>query len=277
MSLSSASALLQISNINNDLVSTLLGSKDDSSDSFADILEAKSSAATLTGRNMTLKDPESAYGMMTHINGLEVSFKAQFSELSEMGNSVEQMEEVGRSLSDIAPTTANADIAARLQAFIDQYNRWEDRFDDTVADGGVLDNVQAADVSLYELEQSVQNIFNGAADGVRGLSDLGIEINPVSKQATFDVAKLNAVLASNKSGVVNAIDEFSANFAKSADLLNADGNFIQNALDSRSRALDYVASNRESLQQEFGTGDAAQPEEAVAKALSAYESAFSIG
>lgn len=276
MSNASLSALLQIASIGNDLISTLLGSNDKTSDSFADILDAKTSINNVAGRNMTLRDPESAYAMMTRINGLEVSYKAQFAELSLMGSSVEHLEAIGRDLSEIDAGTSDADIAARLQAFVDQYNRWEDRFDDTVAAGGVLQNVQAAEVALHELQQSVRNNFNGAADGVRGLGALGIDIDPVTKQASFDVARLNAVLATNKGGAVNAIDAFSDNFAKSADLLNADGNFIRNALDNRSRAIDYVASNRDSLQAEFGTGDAARPKGALAQALAAYESTYAL-
>ncbi len=92
----------------------------------------------------------------------------------------------------------------------------------------------------------------------------------------LDVAKLDAVLASNKSGAVNAIDEFSANFAKSADLLNSRGNFIPNALDNRGRAIQYISDNLGNLQTEFGTGDRAQPNGQVAKALAAYESTFGI-
>jgi hypothetical protein len=84
------------------------------------------------------------------------------------------------------------------------------------------------------------------------------------------------VLASNKSGAVNTIDEFSANFAKSADLLNSRGNFIPNALDNRGRAIQYISDNLGNLQTEFGTGDRAQPNGQVAKALAAYESTFGI-
>ena len=82
-------------------------------------------------------------------------------------------------------------------------------------------------------------------------------------------------LASNKTGVVNAIDQFSANFAKSADLLNDDGNFIHNAMDNRSRAISYIENNKTSLQAEFGTGATASATGQVAQALAAYEKAHS--
>jgi hypothetical protein len=279
MNITPASIQLEIASFRGQALSALMNTSAEESGTanFADILGMKSAEAAGNGRNLALKDPESAFKMMSQINKLEVDFKAQFSELSQMGSSVEHMEEVGRQLSDIDSTTANTDIASMLQGFVAQYNAWEDRFDHTVESGGVLDNIQAAEISLYELEQSVKNIFNGAADGINGLGALGISIDPATKQATFDIAKLDALLASNKGGVVSAIDEFSANFAKSADMLNSEGNFIPTQLDNRSRAIDYIADNRANLETEFGTGDAAKPKGDVAKALAAYEQAFGIG
>lgn len=282
MNISQENIMLQMASLRGDIISTLIGTAMGGKDEpagFAGILAEKSSALDAldkTGRNMSLRDPESAYKMMTQINRHEVDFKAQHAELDALGDAVEHMEEVGNRLADIDRSTANAEIARQLQGFVDQYNAWEDRFDDTVADGGVLDNVQAAEVALRALEISVGNIFNGAADGIRGLGELGIEIDPVSKQARFDPVRLDAALAANKNGVVSAIDEFSASFARSADLLNSEGNFIQNALNNRSRAIDFIASNRASLQQEFGTGDPAKPSGATAQALAAYNAASGI-
>lgn len=275
MNISSENIKLQLASLRGMALNVLIGSDaGEGSADFAGILGQKTDALNATGRNMSLRDPEAAYKMMTQINRFEVDFKAQYAELNALGGNVEHMEDVGRQLAAIDTTTANADIAAQLQGFVDQYNTWEDRFDHTVEKGGLLDNVQAAEVSLYELEQSIKNIFNGAAEGVRGLGDLGITIDPVTKQATLDVTRLNTVLAENKTGAVSAIDAFSANFAKSADLLNAEDNFIPHALDNRSRAIDYIASHRDSLQQEFGSGDAAKPSGETARALAAYESMF---
>lgn len=278
MNISPDNIQLQIASLRGDIVSTLIGAANgEEAASFADILGTKTSALSADGHNMSLRDPDSAFQMMSQINQFEVDFKAQYATLDEMGAAIEQMEAAGRQLGNaVEANTANADIVAQMQSFVDQYNAWEDRFDDTVAQGGVLDNVQAAEVSLYELEQSVQNIFNGAEAGISGLPGLGITIDPVTKQASLDVSRLEAVLDSNKAGVVSTIDAFSANFATSADLLNAEDNFIQNALDNRSRAIDYIAGNRASLQTEFGTGESARPAGDVAKALAAYENAFGI-
>lgn len=282
MNISPANVLLELASFRSQALSSLMSLSSGQSGSsatsdFAKILGMKTEEAeTHLGRNMSLRDPEAAYSMMTQINEFAVTFKAQFTELSALGSSVEQMEAVGGELSDIDPATGNAAIQAQLQDFVAQYNTYVDRFTPQIQPGGMLDNVQAAEVSLYELEQSIQNMFNGAKDGLNGLADLGISIDPLTHRASLDVAKLDAVLASNKSGAVNTIDEFSANFAKSADLLNSRGNFIPNALDNRGRAIQYISDNLGNLQTEFGTGDRAQPNGQVAKALAAYESTFGI-
>lgn len=284
MNITSENIVLQMASMRGEIFSTLIGAlggnNEEQAASFADILGNKTSSLSADGRNMSLFDPESGYQMMSKINQYEVDFKAQFAELDAMGDAIEHMEAVAAHLADTVDTgTSNKDIKAQLQSFIDQYNAWEDRFDDTVAQGGVLDNIQAAEISLYELEQSVSSIFHGAAGpngGVSGLKDIGITIDPVTKQASLDVTKLNEALATNKAGVVYAIDEFGAHFSKSADLLNSAGNFIQNALDNRSRAIDYITDNKSSLQSEFGTGDATAPNGATAKALAAYNTTFGL-
>ncbi|MGE5027548.1 MAG: flagellar filament capping protein FliD [Betaproteobacteria bacterium] len=229
---------------------------------------------TSVGRNTSLADPESAYKMMTLINQQEVLYKAQFSELSQMKNYVAQMEDAGRSLGSIATDTGNDSIKTRLQGFADQYNSWIQRFSPDMQSGGLLAGTQAAQVSVYELEQSVQSIFNGAYDGLHGLGDLGISINPYTHLISLDTAKLDTMLAANKQGAVNTVREFSANFAKSANLLNSANNFIPNQLDNLNRAIHYIADNKADLQKEFGTGDAAKPTGQIAQALAAYNQTY---
>jgi len=284
MNISPANVLLELASFRSQALSSLMSLSSDQPDNgatsdFAKILGMKTDEAnsnSSAGRNMALRDPEAAYDMMTQINEYAVTFKAQLSELTQLGDSVEQMEAAGEQLSDIDPATGNTAIQAQLLDFVNQYNTWIDRFSPVVEDGALLDNVQAAEISLYELEQSVTNMFNGAKDGLNGMTDLGISIDPVTHRAALDVTELDAVLASNKNGAVNTIDEFSANFAKSADLLNSNGNFIPNALDNRGRAIQFISDNISSLQTEFGTGDSAKPTGQVAKALAAYEQAYGI-
>jgi len=233
-------------------------------------------AISATGRNTELFDPESAYKMMTVINKDDVSYKAQFSELSQMKSYVFQMQDTGQSLGSIALSTANDSIKSRLQDFVAQYNSWIQRFDPDIQQGGLLADTQAAKASRFELEQNVNNRFFGIKDGVHGLSDIGITIDPNTKMASLDTAKLDSVLATNKQGVVDAVQEFSTNFTKSASLLNSEGNFILKQLDNLNRAIHYIADNKDSLQKEFGTGDTAKPAGQVAEALAVYNQTYGI-
>ena len=231
---------------------------------------------SVSGRNMSLFDPESAYKMMTNINNKDVTYKAQFSEMSDMKSAVASLEQAGKALGGVNQSFDNEAIKTQLQAFAGKYNEWVNRFDSTVKGGGVLAGTQAAEISLYELEQSVESIFNGAKDGLRGLRDLGFTIDQNTNLASIDTNKLDAVLAANKTGVVNAINEFSANFAKSAELLNSAGNFIPNRLSNLDRVIDYIHDNKPSLQAEFGLGDPAKPSAQINKALASYNQIFRI-
>ena len=228
------------------------------------------------GRNMSLFDPESAYRMMSNINTRDATYKAQFSELSEMKTALAGMQQAGDSLGALNGASDNAAIQSQLQAFATQYNAWVSRFDNTVQKGGLLAGTQAAEVSLYELRQSVENRVNGAMHGVKGMSDLGFSIDPKTHLASLDLGKLEAMLTKNRDGAVSAISEFSGNFAKSAELLISSNNFVPNRLANLDRVIDYIADNKSSLQAEFGLGDPARMSPQVSKALAAYEQMFKV-
>lgn len=236
----------------------------------ANLSSNPSSTLSSFGRNLSLFDPESAYRMMTNINNRDVNYKAQFAELSEMKDAVARMQQAGQALAGIGETTDAAAFKSQLQDFVGKYNDWVGRFDGTVQSGGVLAGTQAAEVSLYELKQSIENPFNGAMQGIHGLRDLGVSIDPKTHLAALDTGKLDAVLAANRPGAVGAVAEFSGNFAKSAELLNSDNNFIPNRLANLDRVIDYLSDNKASLQAEFGLGDPARPSAKVARALAAY-------
>lgn len=218
-------------------------------------LEQTIAGLSPTGRSNALFAPEPAYQMMSFINTREVEFQTQFAELGQMGSAVADMQQNARNLAGIDGASANANIKARLQTFAEQYNDWVRRFDAAMQEGGVLADVQAAQVARHELAQSIGSIFNGARQGVQGLGDLGLTVDPVSRLATLDDTRLDAALASNKEGSALAVQEFSANFARSAELLNTDGNFIKNRLDNLGRAIAYIGDNKPALQAEFGLGD----------------------
>ena len=298
----SSALKLQIANIEAQTVGSLvsfgLGSnKVPGVTNFADILGAGkttgtssleamlSSAASVngtngvsaTGRNMALFDPESAYKMMTTINAKAITYKAEASEMGDMKSAVSTLQQEAVKLGSIDASSSGEEVRSRVQAFADAYNGWMQRFSSELQDGGLLAGTQAAKVSQWELEQSIANPFNGAKDGLHGMADLGLSIDPASKLASVDNARLDSALANNKTAALGALHEFTTNFAKSAELLTSTGNFIANRLDNLSRVIGYIDSNMSSLQAEFGLGDPATPTGQVAKALANYNATHGIG
>ena len=249
----------------------LLTAQDTASDPLS-AFTALGSAPGLSasGRNTALFDPESAYRMMSMINGKEVAYKAQFSELSEMKADLYQMQQEGIDLSGIDPAASAETIQARLQAFVDRFNDWDERFDPAMQTGGILASTQAAAVSRHELMASIENPFIGAKDGLHGLRDLGITIDRSTGQAVIDAAQLNAALTQNLPAVTRTVQAFGSHFARSSELLNSAGNFIPNRLNNLDRVIDYIDANASSLQSEFGRGDPARPSGEVARALADY-------
>lgn len=276
-----SSLALRMASLQSQSVNTLIGSifnTGNAANGTTDALSLFGLSATpganaglsASGRNISLFDPESAYQMMTVINRKDVRYKAQFSELSEMQTALGGMQQAGQTLAGVTSTMDSEAVKAQLQVFAGQYNEWVARFAPTVKSGGVLSGTQAAEVSLHELEQSVRNIFNGARDGFHGMKDIGFEIDRTTRLATLDVGKLESALSSNRAGVVNTIGEFSANFARSAELLTSTNNFVPNRLANLDRAIDYISENVSAWQTEFGRGDAVPSSAQIAKALAAY-------
>jgi hypothetical protein len=262
-----------------DVFSTLLARKTSGNQASSDLASllspnAETKGLSSNGRNLALFDPESAYNMMSFINSRDVLYKAQFSELNQMKTGVTQLQAAGQGLAAITTDTPPAGVEALLQNFVERYNHWRESFNADVEQGGLLDNMQAAEVSLYELEQSVKYNFFGAKDGIHGLRDLGVSIDPATHMAALDSKQLHATLSANQQGTVTAIQEFSLNFAKSARLLNSENNFIPNQLDNLSRVIRYITDNKTALRQEFGSGDAAKPSGKVAQALAAYQQIY---
>lgn len=253
-------------------LAALFGGNQSTSNSIAELLAGREIPGGLSasGRNNALFDPESGYRMMSEINRRDVTYRAEFAEMTDMAAYVRSMQQEAGKLSNIDDATAGADIRSRLNDFVAAYNGWIDRFDEVLASGGLLAGTHAATVSQWELEQSVENVFNGAGSGVRGMTALGLSIDPVSNMASLDTARLDAVLAGNPNGVLTTIREFSAHFARSAELLNSPNNFIPNRMANLSRVIDYLDDNKSALQMEFGLGDAARPSGDVARALAAY-------
>jgi hypothetical protein len=270
----------QFMQVKADMLSVLVGSAMDNGSSTAGSSSQNSTTdpfagatgLSANGYNTSLYDPQSAYNMMTTINNDEVDFKAQYADLSQMGTAVQGMQQDGTALGAITTSTGTSDIEKQLQQFVTEYNAWIKQFSGDMQQGGVLSGTQAATESVYELQQNITSIFNGAGSGVQGMGDLGLTIDPKTGMASLDTSKLESVLASNKTGAVAAIDQFSGNFAKSAQLLNESDNFIPSQLNNLNNAISFITTNLSSLQSEFGMGDPANPTPAVSQALAAYNS-----
>jgi hypothetical protein len=289
MTITAESLALSIANFRTQMLSSLADPSADTGASFGDILsqlQAGSDTSATTGSGIdavlsagsdsTLGAPVSGQAVLARISSLDVAYKAQYSELSQMESWLPQLQTAAQQLGAVAGSGASDGIKTQLQNFADQYNAWVQKFNPDVQQGGVLANTQAADVSLYELKQAITNPFIGANDGFRGLSDLGIDIDPTTNLMSVDTPRLDAALASNKQAVSNAVGDFSANFAKSASLLASDGNFVRNRLDNLDGAITFIDGNATDLQKVLGSGDAANPASQLAQALAAYKNTMGI-
>ena len=274
MNTSSASAVISIANFRAQMFSSLMNLGSDAGSSFGDIMTGIQASS---GNSMpALSDPASASAMMTKINGLDITYKAQYSELHQMDSYLPRLAEAARQLGSAASTDANDNIKAKLGDFVRQYNAWVQRFNPDVQGGGVLDNVQAGELPLYELDQVIENRFIGAKDGFQGLADMGISIDATTGLMSVNTSQLDAALGSNKPAVVDALGEFSAKFAAEADLLASGDNLIQHRLDNLGGAITYIDGNVSGWQKEFGSGDAASPTGQIAQALAAYNKTYGI-
>lgn len=229
------------------------------------------SALSATGRNLSLTDPESAYRMMTEINRRDALYKAQSSELSEMKSGIAALHQAGQQLSNaLSEPTDNNAVRAQLQTFVGKYNEWVQRFESSVDAGGILEGTQAAEIALYEFEQSLQNGFYGAALGQNGLKDIGITIDPATHLASLNEAQFNAALATSRQASLATLTDFSASFTDTAKLLGSENSFIAHRIDNLERAIDYIDDNTTSLQAEFGLGDPAKLSATMAQAVASY-------
>jgi hypothetical protein len=207
------------------------------------------------GRNLALFDPESAYRMMTLINRKEVQYKAEFTRIGEMGSALAGLQQDGLRLAASDAAAQPAGIESSLADFVARYNTWVVAFDADMQPDGLFTGTQAARAARFALKQSIENPFFGAAQGIRGLRDLGVTIDPASGQAALDTARLANAFAANRDGALAALHEFGRSFARSAELLVSAGNFIDNRTQNLDRVIRHLAGQKPALQAEFGLGD----------------------
>lgn len=263
------------SNASTDLFSTLANTS--ASGLFEKMLAAakKTEPATPTSPSgLDASRPFSRPGqnVVTVINRVEVSFKAQFSELSALKMSLGHEQDAAQNLRAINLQTSDADIKSALTNFIESYNAGVSRFAPDVAPGGVLEGSQEAIRARFATQRDISNPLIGANGGLKdGMRALGISIDSSTGLAALNEAQLNAALAQNDDADVRTIVDFATSFIATIANLNAECHPQQRQLTNLNRAIDWIAANRDAVQQEFGPGKAATPNDVFAKAAAAYD------
>ena len=210
--------------------------------------------------------------MVTVLNRVEVTFKAQFSELGEMRHSLVTEQAAAKPLASLDAASSAADIKGALAHFVDTYNAGVNRFAPALDKGGVLEGSWEAQRARFATRRDIDYILNGADKGIKGdLAKLGITTDPGTGLAAIDEGKLDAALAADKAHVAASSRAFADTFITTVDFLNAKGHSQQRQMANLDRAVHWIDDNREAVQKEFGPGAAATPNEAFAKAAALYD------
>ena len=210
--------------------------------------------------------------MVTVLNRVEVTFKAQFSALGEMRHSLVAEQAAANKLTGLSTDSSSADIKAGIAHFVDTYNAGVNRFAPAVDKGGILEGSWEAGRARFATERDISYILNGSEAGIKGdLAKLGITTDPKTGLAMVDHATLDAALARDKGHVAASMNAFAATFVTTVDLLNAKGHSQQRQMANLDRAVHWIGANKAAVQKEFGPGAGATPNDAFAKAAALYD------
>ena len=210
--------------------------------------------------------------MVTVLNRVEVTFKAQFSELGEMRHSLLTEQAAARKLSGLTAHSSSAEVKAELANFVASYNAGVNRFAPAVDKGGILEGSWEAARARFATQRDINYILNGSEAGIKGdLAKLGITTDPKSGLAAIDSTMLDAALARDHAHVVASVTAFAGTFVTTVDFLNAKGHSQQRQMANLNRAVNWIDENKDDVEKEFGPGAAATPNEAFAKAAALYD------
>ena len=219
---------------------------------MAQLQAVRALTGTSTGNTPSEASPSS--DLMSVINQREASYEAEFSILSQMKSQMAQLSDVTQAqLGPVTTDMSNEEIKSRLKAFATAYNQWDSNFDKFVAPGGQLEDNQAATMIRFAIYRDVDNPFSGADHGVQGLRSIGVDTD-AGRQIVFDDAKLDAALASNKAGVVAAINQFSSTLQDTISVWGSSHHVLDNRLHRLADAVNFVETQRSALEAEFGAG-----------------------
>jgi flagellar capping protein FliD len=256
----------------NDILSPSSGANDIFESMLATAKTTNAPTSTVpTGLDATQAFSRPGQNVVTIINRTDVSFKAQFSELSELKSTLAREGESAQQLASLDEKSSSAEIKSKLMEFIAAYNAGVNRFAPDVAQGGVLEASHEAERARFATRRDIADPLVGALDGLRGgMSALGVAVDPKTGLASIDETQLDNVLAQDTDNDVHTIVDFANRFAQTTAKLNSTGNAQDKQLTNLDRAIHWIADNRESIAQEFGPGAAAKPNNAFAKAAAAY-------
>lgn len=241
-------------------------------DHFSAHMKELPTPTTPTGLDASQSFSKPGQNMVTVLNRVEVTFKAQFSELGAMRKSLVHEQEAAQKLGTLTIETPDADIKDALADFVASYNAGIERFTPSVAKGGILEGSWEAERARFATERDINYILNGAEVGLKGgLAALGISADPKTKLASVDQARFDTALASNKGNVVAALTSFAGTFIDTIATLNAAGHAQVRQMANLDRAVHWIDANKAAVQKEFGPGAAATPSAAFAKAAALYD------
>ena len=243
-------------------------------DEFGAAFSATALATPTTPTGLDSSQPFSKPGqnMVTVLNRVEVSFKAQFSELSQLRNTLAGEQDAAQKLGAIDSQTSVSDITAALDNFVASYNAGVNRFAPDVAQGGILEGSHEAARASFATRREIGNILTGSEVGLKGgLAALGVSVDPKTGLASIDHAQLDSALAQNKSIDVVAIHDFATAFVATVANLNAPNYAQDRQLANLDHAVHWIDDNKAAVQKEFGPGAAATPNEVFAKAAAQYD------
>lgn len=278
-----ANLALDIAQFKSQALSSLLSPKDSLQfdQTFGNLLEQYSSQLGLpsvptptTPTGLDSSQPFSVPGqnMVTVLNRVEVTFKAQYSELEQLTTILKQEQALARPLAAVDANTSNEDIKAALQHFVTAYNNGVNRFTPEVQQGGILEGSWEAARARFATERDISYLLTGSEVGVKGgLASMGITTDHNTGLASIDMSMLDAALAKDKSKAAYAVKDFGAAFIATVDSLTAADHAQLRQMDNLQRAVQWIAANRDSVQKEFGPGLAATPNDAFKRAAARYD------
>lgn len=211
--------------------------------------------------------------MVTVLNRVEVSYKAQYAELGEMRKSLVSDQAAAEQLQGLSSASPDAGIRQAVDQFVASYNAGVNRFAPSVAKGGVLEGSWEAERARFATRRDIDYILNGSEVGVKkgGLATIGISTNPRTGLAAVDHAQLDAALARDRGNTVAGLKAFGDTYAETIDMLNAPGHAQLRQMANLDRAVHWIGDNKAAVEKEFGPGKAATPDQAFAKAAALYD------